>query len=225
MSARDRILGRVRGAVTGARTGGDRVAEVGQGLAVPEGATVIDLSRCSVLPGLIDAHTHLLLEQRGGEGLSDVAARDQAVQGDVYRALSATGRARDAAGNRSTRSATVRVTTDASGPTPGVGCSVGYKVVGQWPNGFQGEITIRNTGTTAINGWNLGFSFANGQTINNMWGGTPTQSGGTVSVTPASYTASIAAGSSVTVGFTAARGASNTAPTAFTLSGAACAKA
>lgn len=58
-----------------------------------------------------------------------------------------------------------------------------------------------------------------------MWGGTPTQSGGTVSVTPASYTASIAAGSSVTVGFTAARGASNTAPTAFTLSGAACAKA
>lgn len=74
---------------------GDRVAEVGQGLAAPEGATVLDLSRCSVMPGLIDAHTHLLLEQRSGEGLSEVAARDQAVQGDVYRALAATGRARD----------------------------------------------------------------------------------------------------------------------------------
>lgn len=66
---------------------GDRVAEVGQGLTAPEGATVIDLSQCSVIPGLIDAHTHLLLEQRNGEGLSTVAARDHGVQGDVYRAL------------------------------------------------------------------------------------------------------------------------------------------
>ena len=74
---------------------GDRIAEVGQGLAAPEGATVIDLSRCSVIPGMIDAHTHLLLEQRGGEGLSDVAARDQAVHGDVHRALIATGRGRE----------------------------------------------------------------------------------------------------------------------------------
>lgn len=74
---------------------GERIAEVGEGLTAPEGATVIDLRRCSVIPGLIDAHTHLLLEQRGGEGLSDVAARDQAVQGDVYRALTAAGRARE----------------------------------------------------------------------------------------------------------------------------------
>lgn len=73
---------------------GDRVAEVGQGLAAPEGATVLDLSRCSVLPGLIDAHTHLLLEQRDREGLSDVAARDQAVQGDAYRVLSGVRRGR-----------------------------------------------------------------------------------------------------------------------------------
>ncbi|MFF5895739.1 cellulase family glycosylhydrolase [Streptomyces argenteolus] len=130
--------------------------------------------------------------------------------------------ARDTAGNRSTRSATVRVTTDASGPTPGVGCSVGYKVIGQWPNGFQGEITIRNTGTTAINGWNLGFSFADGQTISNMWGGTPTQTGAKVSVAPAGYTATIAANGSVTVGFTGTTGSTNTVPAAFTLSGNAC---
>jgi imidazolonepropionase-like amidohydrolase len=74
---------------------GDRIAEVAETIAAPEGAAIIDLRRCSVLPGLIDAHTHLLLEQPTGEGLSDVAARDQAVQGDVYRALTATGRARD----------------------------------------------------------------------------------------------------------------------------------
>lgn len=74
---------------------GERVAEVGRELPAPAGAIVLDLRRCSVLPGLIDAHTHLLLEQRTGEGLSDVAARDQAVQGDVYRALTAAGRARE----------------------------------------------------------------------------------------------------------------------------------
>ena len=73
---------------------GERVVEVGQGLVASEGVTVLDLTRCSVLPGLIDGHTHLLLEQRNGEGLSDVAARDQAVQGDVYRTLVGAQRAR-----------------------------------------------------------------------------------------------------------------------------------
>ncbi|NJC41384.1 imidazolonepropionase-like amidohydrolase [Brevundimonas alba] len=72
---------------------GERVAEVGQGLTAPDGAIEVDLSRCSVLPGLIDAHTHLLLEQRADEPLSGVAARDQA-QGDVYRVLSGASRGR-----------------------------------------------------------------------------------------------------------------------------------
>lgn len=74
---------------------GDRIAEVGEGLAAPEGATILDLRACSVLPGMIDAHTHLLLEQRQGEGLSDVAARDQAARGDVYRVLAGARRGRD----------------------------------------------------------------------------------------------------------------------------------
>ncbi|MEU9918528.1 cellulase family glycosylhydrolase [Streptomyces sp. NPDC051001] len=127
--------------------------------------------------------------------------------------------ARDAAGNRSSRSATVNVTT---GDTPAGNCSVGYRVVGEWQGGFQGEITIRNTGTAAVNGWTLGFSFANGQTVSNMWGGTPTQTGAAVSVTPASYTSTIPAAGSVTVGFIGTKGATNTAPAAFTLSGSAC---
>jgi len=127
--------------------------------------------------------------------------------------------ARDAAGNRSARSATVNVTT---GSAPAGTCSVGYRVVGEWPGGFQGEIAIRNTGTAAISGWKLAFSFANGQTVTNMWGGTPTQSGGSVSVTPASYTSTISPGASVTVGFIGTKTATNTAPTSFTLNGAAC---
>ncbi|MFG3155295.1 cellulase family glycosylhydrolase [Streptomyces sp. NPDC048219] len=130
-------------------------------------------------------------------------------------------RARDAAGNRSVRSATASVTTGRSSAA----CSVGYRVVGEWPGGFQGEITVRNTGATPLGGWTLAFAFADGQTITNMWGGTPTQHGGAVSVVPASYTSTVPAGGSVTLGFTAGKGATNTAPTAFSLDGAACARA
>jgi len=131
--------------------------------------------------------------------------------------------ARDAAGNRSPRSATVNVTTSQGPATPRLGGSVADRVVGEWQGGFQGDITLRNTGTTALTNWTLAFAFADGQTISNMWGGTPTQTGAAVSVTPASYTATIPAAGSVTVGFIGATGATNTAPTTFTLNGAVCA--
>ncbi|WP_406155761.1 cellulase family glycosylhydrolase [Streptomyces canus] len=127
--------------------------------------------------------------------------------------------ARDAAGNRSARSATVSVTT---ADMPAGSCSVGYRVVGEWQGGFQGEIAVRNTGTSAVSGWKLAFTFANGQTVSTMWGGTAAQSGGSVTVTPASYTNTIPAGGSVTVGFIGSKGATNTAPSAFTLNGASC---
>ncbi|MFF7528939.1 cellulase family glycosylhydrolase [Streptomyces bobili] len=133
--------------------------------------------------------------------------------------------ARDAAGNRSARSATVNVTTDEDGGTPGAACSVGYRVVGQWPGGFQGEIALRNTGAAPVSGWTLAFAFADGQTVSNMWGGTPTQTGGTVSVAAASYTSAVPVGGTVTVGFIATKGAINTAPTAFTLNGTTCSTA
>ena len=38
---------------------GRRIKDVGAGLAIPEGAAVIDLSAYTVMPGFIDTHTHL----------------------------------------------------------------------------------------------------------------------------------------------------------------------
>ncbi len=38
---------------------GDRIKAVGENLAIPAGAAVIDLSKKTVLPGLIDCHTHI----------------------------------------------------------------------------------------------------------------------------------------------------------------------
>jgi imidazolonepropionase-like amidohydrolase len=43
---------------------GDRITDVGSGLAIPSGAAVIDLSNATVMPGMIDAHVHL---NTGGE--------------------------------------------------------------------------------------------------------------------------------------------------------------
>ncbi|MBU1324744.1 MAG: amidohydrolase family protein [Alphaproteobacteria bacterium] len=74
---------------------GDRVVEVGQGLALPDGGILIDLSRCSVLPGLIDGHTHILMEQAPGQSLGQVAAIDAGLEGDALRALSGARRGRD----------------------------------------------------------------------------------------------------------------------------------
>lgn len=72
-----------------------RVAEIGEALTAPDGASALDLSRCSVTPGLIDGHTHLLLEQGANEGLSAVAARDHGLNGDVYRAMQGAQRGRE----------------------------------------------------------------------------------------------------------------------------------
>jgi imidazolonepropionase-like amidohydrolase len=44
---------------------GERITAVGSGLAIPPDTKVIDLGDTTLLPGLIDAHTHLLTEMDG----------------------------------------------------------------------------------------------------------------------------------------------------------------
>src|SRR5271163_2819597 len=49
---------------------GERIVKVGTGLAIPGNVEVIDLSTKTVLPGFIDAHTHLT-SQNGSERTLD----------------------------------------------------------------------------------------------------------------------------------------------------------
>lgn len=98
-----------------------------------------------------------------------------------------------------------------SGPsTPGA-CSAAYTIVNSWPGGFQADLAVKNNGTTALNGWTAKFTFANGQTISQMWNGTYTASGSAITVKPVSWNTSLAAGATTYVGFLGAMsGATNT---------------
>ena len=62
---------------------------------------------------------------------------------------------------------------------------------------------VKNTGSGTLNGWKLGWTFPGSQAISNLWNGSYTQSGETVTVTNASYNGTLAAGATTTVGFTA----------------------
>lgn len=91
-------------------------------------------------------------------------------------------------------------------------CAATYKIVSQWGGGFQGEITVRNTGATTSSAWTVTFSFANGQQVNQAWSATLSQVGAAVTARNVSYNGSLAAGATTSFGFLASLNGVNTAP-------------
>ena len=76
------------------RVRNNRVDSVGPNLSVPAGARVIDLRRYTVLPGLIDAHVHLLYLENPAGGLTTEGMKAVVVEGTPLRALHGAARAR-----------------------------------------------------------------------------------------------------------------------------------
>ncbi|WP_129843085.1 cellulose binding domain-containing protein [Streptomyces sp. RFCAC02] len=105
-------------------------------------------------------------------------------------------------------------------PEPGA-CSVGASV-NAWNTGLTASLTITNTGTTAVNGWSLGFTLPAGQSITSGWNAGYSSGGGTVTATNAAWNGTIAPGASVSIGYQAAHTGNAAPPTGFTLNGAAC---
>jgi imidazolonepropionase-like amidohydrolase len=56
----------------------DRIEQVGASAAIPADAQVVDLSAYTVLPGLIDSHTHILLQPEDEVGPPPVITKSQA---------------------------------------------------------------------------------------------------------------------------------------------------
>ena len=102
-------------------------------------------------------------------------------------------------------------------------CKVQYLKTNEWNSGATINVTVTNTASSAVNGWNVGWNFTNGQQIMQSWNGTPTQSGSSVTVKNMDYNSSIAAnGGSVNFGFNLSHSGNNPIPSNFTLNGTTC---
>jgi len=64
---------------------GDRITDVGPAdrIQIPQGAAVIDLSRATVLPGLIDRHVHLMQDQQPNDARAALSGLHYALK-DMY---------------------------------------------------------------------------------------------------------------------------------------------
>ncbi|MCA2219550.1 cellulose binding domain-containing protein [Jidongwangia harbinensis] len=98
-------------------------------------------------------------------------------------------------------------------------------VVNAWNNGLTANVTVTNTGSSAINGWTLAFTLPSGQTITGGWNATYSPTSGRVTATNVGHNASLAPGASASFGFQATHSGNNGAPSEYALNGAACATA
>ncbi|GAA5056053.1 lysophospholipase L1-like esterase [Thermocatellispora tengchongensis] len=131
------------------------------------------------------------------DGVHPNASGDQKMADRWYPALTA---ALDGVTPTATPTITPTV-TPTSTPTVSGGCAAAYRVTGSWQGGFQGEVTVRNTGTAPIGAWTVRWTFAGGERVTQSWSTALSQSGTAVTARNASWNGSLAAGASTTFGF------------------------
>ncbi|MFI8825490.1 glycoside hydrolase family 9 protein [Streptomyces sp. NPDC053431] len=113
--------------------------------------------------------------------------------------------------------------TSAGGEPPTAACAVTYAVNNVWSSGFTATVTVRNTGPTAVDGWQLTWTYPGGQRVTSAWNATVTQNGTAVSARNADWNKAIAPGASAGFGVQGTHSGTNPPPTAFALNGHACA--
>jgi endo-1,4-beta-xylanase len=125
--------------------------------------------------------------------------------------------------NTPTRTPTMTATRTNTPSTPTTStCKVSYSK-NDWGSGFTGTVIITNNGSSAINGWTLTWTFPGNQIITNLWNGSYTQSGTSVSVKNLSYNGTIPAnGGTTNFGFNANYSGTNNNPASFSLNGTTC---
>ena len=118
-------------------------------------------------------------------------------------------------------SAPATITND-DAPPAGQGATAVFSIVNQWQGGFQGQVTLKNGGPTALAGWRLGFTAP--WAISSLWNGgienRSTTAGGTSYVVrDAGWNAAVPVAGSVSFGFSATTSGAPGAPTGWTLNG------
>ena len=99
------------------------------------------------------------------------------------------------------------------------GLSATFTKDSDWGTGYQAHYTIKNTGSAAVNGWQLAFSLPASAKLGSFWDTTITTSGATSTAKDRGYNATVAAGASTEFGFIVAGSGS---PTSCTINGVAC---
>lgn len=107
-------------------------------------------------------------------------------------------------------------------PPPGTAaCRVAY-TANSWSNGFTASVAVTNTGSSAINGWTVQWTWPGNQQVTNAWNATVSQSGNQATARNVSYNPTIGVNQSVNFGFQGTYSGTNGAPARFTLNGATC---
>ena len=88
-----------------------------------------------------------------------------------------------------------------------------------WGTGYQARYTIKNTGSTAVNGWQLKFGLPSSAKLGSSWDTVVTTSGATSTAKDHGYNAVIAPGKSTAFGFIVA---GKGAPVSCTINGVSC---
>jgi hypothetical protein len=127
--------------------------------------------------------------------------------------------ASDTTSAKGTASFTWNVT---GGGSSGGTCHVTYTKSSEWPGGFTADVAIGNTGSAAVNGWTLTFSFTGDQKVTSGWNAAVSQSGRTVTASNVAYNATISPAGSVSFGFQGTYSSDDSSPTAFVLNGTTC---
>ncbi|WP_328748291.1 cellulase family glycosylhydrolase [Streptomyces sp. NBC_00285] len=97
-----------------------------------------------------------------------------------------------------------------SGPgDPGGGtaaCTASYSVSSDWGGGFNAEVKVANSGSTALSSWKVTWTWPGSQKVTSMWNASYTQTGSTVTAVNASHNGTVAVGGSASFGFGGAPG-------------------
>jgi hypothetical protein len=127
-------------------------------------------------------------------------------------------------GGGPTNPTTPSTTPPTTPPAGAAGCRVTYSA-DSWGNGFVANVTVANTGSSALNGWTLGFTLPGGQAVTNSWNATLSGTSGALTARNSSHNGSIPAGGSTSFGFQGTYSGTFASPSAFTLNGSACTRA
>ncbi|MFF7073534.1 cellulase family glycosylhydrolase [Streptomyces pseudovenezuelae] len=85
-------------------------------------------------------------------------------------------------------------------------CTAAYTVSSDWGGGFNAEVGVTNSGSTALSSWKVTWTWPGSQKVTSMWNASYTQTGSTVTATNASHNGAIAVGGSASFGFGGAPG-------------------